>query len=63
MTIRRRVASIKSHWSPEVAQARATEGARRRRELDFLVTQLLQQMRDEQACDSSEDAHGLTLVG
>lgn len=58
-TIRRRVAQIKSQWSPDVVQARAAEGARRRRELDFLVSQLL-----GESCDRPcSDTHGLTLVG
>lgn len=65
-TIRRRVANIKSHWAPEVAQARAAEGARRRRELDALVSELMSDYSEEYAaedCENSSDAHGLTLVG
>lgn len=58
-TIRRRVAQIKSQWSPDVARARAAEGARRRRELDSLVSQLLGES-NELPC---RDNHGLTLVG
>jgi hypothetical protein len=65
-TIRRRVADIKQHWTPEIAQARALEGARRRRALDALVTELIisgalgdaaEQMVDE------ECGHDLSLVG
>ncbi|MCA9159706.1 MAG: hypothetical protein KDA72_15335 [Planctomycetales bacterium] len=65
-TIRRRVANIKSRWAPEVAQARAAEGARRRRELDALVSALMSDFHDDYAanqCETSEDTHGLTLVG
>ncbi len=66
LTIRRRVANIKSRWAPEVAQARAAEGARRRRELNALVSELLVEFRDDYAsvdCETSNDTHGLTLVG
>ena len=66
LTIRRRVANIKSRWAPEVAQARAAEGARRRRELNALVSELMVEFRDEYAvadCETSNDTHGLTLVG
>ncbi len=65
-TIRRRVSHIKNQWTPEMAQARAAEGARRRRELDAMVTELLGEMRDEYSTDdrpSESDTHGLTLVG
>lgn len=66
-TIRRRVAQIKQRWTPEVAQARAAEGARRRRELDMLVNQLLHEFRGEEfgneGSGSERDSHGLTLVG
>ena len=65
-TIRQRVAQIKKRWTPEVAQARAAEGARRRRELDALVNQLLGEMSEDYASSgprSGSDAHGLTLVG
>ena len=65
-TIRQRVAQIKKRWTPEVAQARATEGARRRRELDALVNQLLGEMSEDYAIAgqrSGSDSHGLTLVG
>ncbi len=68
-TIRRRVANIKNHWSPEVAQARAAEGIRRRRELDALVEGLLSDLRDndlvntEEFGDLAQAAHGLTLIG
>lgn len=64
-TIRRRVARIKSQWSPEVARARAAEGARRRRELDALVDHLLVQAGDEsfRESGSGELPHGLSLVG
>mgnify|MGYP001361035098 CR=1 FL=1 len=66
LTIRRRVAKIKSRWTPEETQARASEGTRRRRELDALVIELMGDYRDEQlrgdaAC--CDDSHGLTLVG
>ena len=65
-TIRRRVANIKSRWAPEVAQARAAEGARRRRELDAMVSELMSDFYDDYSanqCDTSGDTHGLTLVG
>lgn len=64
-TIRRRVAQIKSQWTPEVARARAAEGARRRRELDALVGHLAGEKRCEgQAAERlGRDSHGLTLVG
>lgn len=65
-TIRQRVAQIKKRWSPEVAQARAAEGARRRRELDALVNQLVGELSEEYASSgprSECDSHGLTLVG
>ncbi|MCA9180022.1 MAG: hypothetical protein KDA51_01180 [Planctomycetales bacterium] len=65
-TIRRRVANIKSRWAPEVAQARAAEGARRRRELDALVSELMSGFYDDYSakpCETSGDTHGLTLVG
>ncbi len=66
LTIRRRVSQIKNKWTPEVAQSRAAEGARRRRELDALVSQLLGEMRNEFSsddCGQDVDSHGLTLVG
>ncbi len=66
LTIRRRVANIKSRWAPEVAQARAAEGARRRRELDALVSELMSEFCDDYSakqCETSGDTHGLTLVG
>lgn len=66
LTIRRRVAAIKSRWAPEVAQARAAEGARRRRELDALVSELMSEYCDDYSakrCETSGDTHGLTLVG
>ncbi len=65
-TIRRRVANIKSRWAPEVAQARAAEGARRRRELNALVSELVGEFREDYTvddCENKRDAHGLTLVG
>ena len=60
-TIRRRVAMIKSRWTPEVARARASEGARRRSEFDRLVTALL--LEANESCEESQDTHGLSLVG
>jgi hypothetical protein len=63
LTIRRRVAKIKSRWAPEVAQSRAIEGARRRRELDAMVSELLGDLRADFQVDACDDAHGLTLVG
>ncbi len=66
LTIRRRVANIKSRWAPEVARARAVEGARRRRELDALVSALMSEYSDDysnQRRETSDDAQGLTLVG
>ena len=66
LTIRRRVAKIKSRWAPEVVQARAAEGARRRRELDSLVSELMSEYSDNYStndCETNGDAHGLTLVG
>jgi hypothetical protein len=62
LTIRRRVAQIKNKWTPEVAQARAAEGARRRRELDAMVSQLLGDLRDDRR-EQEADSHGLTLIG
>lgn len=65
-TIRRRVANIKSQWTPEVAQERASEGARRRLELDSMVSELLREMREDyefEVTDSDSDAARLTLVG
>lgn len=65
-TIRRRVANIKKQWTPEVAQARASEGARRRLELDLMVSALLREMRDEyqvEAADAECAETRLTLVG
>ncbi len=66
-TIRRRVAQIKQRWTPEIAQARAAEGARRRRELDAMVNQLLHELHDQEhgieGIGSESDSHGLTLVG
>lgn len=66
-TIRRRVAQIKQRWTPEVAQARAAEGVRRRRELDAMVSQLLHELHDQEhgieGIGSESDSHGLTLVG
>ena len=64
-TIRRRVARIKSQWTPEVARARAVEGARRRRELDTLVSQLWTKSGDQPSEEGfpCRDTHGLTLVG
>lgn len=38
--IHRRVAKIKQRWSPEIAQARAAEGERRRGELESLLAEL-----------------------
>lgn len=65
-TIRRRVANIKKQWTPEVARARAAEGARRRSELDSMVCGLLREMRDEcefQAYQADNATNRLTLVG
>lgn len=63
-TIRRRVAKIKQSWSPEIAQARAAEGARRRRELDALVNQWLGERREDGANNQrSSDRHSLSLIG
>jgi len=62
LTIRRRVAQIKNKWTPEVSQARAAEGARRRRELDAMVAQLLGDLRDHRP-EQNFDAHGLSLIG
>lgn len=63
-TIRRRVAKIKQSWTPEIAQARAAEGARRRRELDALVNQWLGERREDGASyQSTLDRHGLSLIG
>lgn len=65
-TIRRRVANIKKQWTPEIAQERAAEGARRRLELDSMVSGLLREMRDEcefHSCDSDSASTRLTLVG
>lgn len=65
-TIRQRVASIKKQWTPEVAQARAAEGMRRRLELDSMVGSLLREMREDYDFDaavSDSDATRLTLVG
>ena len=61
-TIRRRVAKIKSTWSPETAKARAIEGARRRRELeDVLLSHLCDIGDSEECCDLQK--HGFSLVG
>ncbi|MEM7478949.1 MAG: hypothetical protein AAF483_28535 [Planctomycetota bacterium] len=61
-TIRSRVADIKAEWSPEEAQARAIEGARRRAELQNLMLELLCDVSDsEESCDLVE--HGFSLVG
>lgn len=65
-TIRRRVANIKKQWTPEVAQARAAEGVRRRLELDSMICGLLREMREEcefQADTADSAAAQLTLVG
>lgn len=65
-TIRQRVANIKKQWTPEIAQARAAEGMRRRLELDSLVSSLLREMRDDyefEAAESDSEATRLTLVG
>ncbi len=65
-TIRRRVSHIKQRWSPEIARARATEGARRRVELEDLVLELLGQdtdSSDSSDAESQDDRHGLSLVG
>ena len=65
-TIRQRVASIKKQWTPEVARARAAEGARRRLELDSLVSSLLREMREDfefECSEPSNRATRLTLVG
>lgn len=65
-TIRQRVANIKKQWTPEVAKARAVEGARRRFELDSMVSALLLEMREDYefgAADSDSEATRLTLVG
>ena len=65
-TIRRRVAGIKSRWTPEIAQARASEGARRRKELDALLGELLlnyPQVEGDDDAASCQDTHGLSLVG
>jgi hypothetical protein len=65
-TIRRRVAGIKNRWTPEIAQARAAEGIRRRRELDSLLAELLLQnatdgiQEDASPC---EEPQGFSLVG
>ncbi len=65
-TIRRRVDNIKKQWTPEVAQSRAAEGARRRLELDSMVSDLLREMREDyefETAESDSDAIQLTLVG
>lgn len=65
-TIRQRVANIKKQWTPEVARARAIEGARRRFELDSMVSALLLEMREDYELDTFDSDSGatrLTLVG
>ncbi len=66
LTIRRRVAKIKSRWTAEETQARAAEGTRRRHELDALVSELMGDYlddRDTRGATCCDDSHGLTLVG
>jgi hypothetical protein len=61
-TIRRRVARIKNGWNEETARARATEGARRRRELEELLIGHLCDVGDsEESCDLRKS--GFSLVG
>lgn len=65
-TIRCRVDNIKKQWTPEVAQSRAAEGARRRLELDSMVNDLLLEMREDYEFEAAELDNGttqLTLVG
>ena len=57
-TIRRRVAKIKNQWTPEVARARASEGLRRRAELESLLVELAA-LEDGKQCEFPE----LSLVG
>lgn len=70
-TIRRRVNSIKSTWTPATVQARAAEGRRRRREIENLLEELVEEEWGDlpMDCDRSgtdrrgKDQHGLSLVG
>lgn len=61
-TVRRRVAKIKNGWTSDTVRARATEGDRRRRELESLILDLMTDTSDsEESCDIG--LHGFSLVG
>lgn len=61
-TIRSRVKRIKAGWNPDIAKARAIEGARRRQELEEIFLDILCDVSDsEESCDLAE--HGFSLVG